>query len=648
MAAILISITPLAEYTNIEQIDTVEASAVAVGGATVLTLALLAAGVYMLPDASEEITEEFSEWLSSSGSEEGKTAWESALTSSYVAISPGFISDVASWIGSKFSDLKAGAVSSISSGSPYSFGAVLSDSEKLILNHTKEYINGLGSSYFYHVQTTSDAYRCNYFYTNDDIIFVYNSSQLWAYKHNLETEQLVPQYMRSVCSGGYRYLLMRNNSLGGSSSFSNDYYFGIYDSHYVETTFPFILVPSTTSLGKSMSYSATLMTAIGTYGFSRVENALTSFGDYVQDNMDTLASLTFSSALARNVVDRVRDAIESNSVEDELGKLTYADNIAQIVADVYAAGLADAKAQQGTIEDEKEEAEKDAVTTGWLSNIYDSVIALPNTIFDSFSSTLTDGIGILSDVFQATEDVKELITTIPQTIVQDFTEVFPTADIVTELITGIPASIVNALVDVFPVADDLKEWITTVPADIVDAVSTGVGVIADGLAVTKEAVLAIPAAVVDGITGVLEKLFVPDLTLAEAEIANISNSLGWVTTLNTLINDFMLELEAGEPPTLYLDFTKSEDSKYHGAGRVLAIDFSWYAKYKPTGDLVFSSFLWVVFLWYLFKRVPDIISGAGFITRGSINNDNRSAPKNDSGMVSGSGRYFRHGGGSSL
>ena len=38
---------------------------------------------------------------------------------------------------------------------------------------------------------------------------------------------------------------------------------------------------------------------------------------------------------------------------------------------------------------------------------------------------------------------------------------------------------------------------------------------------------------------------------------------------------------------------------------------------------MFSAFLWVLYIWYLFKRVPDIISGAGFITRDSINFDNR-------------------------
>lgn len=219
--------------------------------------------------------------------------------------------------------------------------------------------------------------------------------------------------------------------------------------------------------------------------------------------------------------------------------------------------------------------------------------------------------------------IKELITDIPAVLVENFKEVFPTAESVLTLITGIPANVVKAMTEVFPVADDIKEWITTVPKDIVGALSAGVGTLSDGLATVKDAVLAIPGTVVDAITDVLEALFVPDLSLVQTELDNIGNSFKWVGDLNSLVNDMMLKLEAGEPPTLYLDFTKAEDSKYYGAGKCLAINFGWYAKYKPTGDLMFSAFLWVLYVWYLFKRIPDIISGAGFITRDSINFDNR-------------------------
>jgi len=43
----------------------------------------------------------------------------------------------------------------------------------------------------------------------------------------------------------------------------------------------------------------------------------------------------------------------------------------------------------------------------------------------------------------------------------------------------------------------------------------------------------------------------------------------------------------------------------------MAIDLTWYAKYKPTVDAILSSFIWVVFAYNTFKDLPSIISGVG-------------------------------------
>lgn len=630
LSAVLISFTPMAEYTNIQQIESVEASAAAIGAGTVLALTLLAAGVYVAPDASEDVLNDFTDWLKET-EEEHMSSLEflnSCDTNKYMTITPGFMVDVVDWLGTKFADLKSAAVSSVSlGGSNYkcptdssqalALKNALSSSDTTAafcatnakyLGYAYAFVNGTYPIYIIQQTFSDGTVKSQFYYLNGSSLYMQR-----VYRYYYVTTSLTTSSEKAGTYAPYS-LSDRADTIGygGNITFVNIN----YDSAL-----------STTGL----SLETVLNMADSVVGpSSLIENALTSFGDYVSDNIDKLAGLTFSASMATQLVDNLSDTIDANKVIDAAGSVTYADNIAQAVSDAYASGLADVIAQQDSIADKKEDEEQNAITSGWLSSIYDSVVALPDAIYSTFDSALTDTVNILSDVFQSTEDVKELITTIPSTLVGEFQEVFPTADTVTELVTGFPATIVDALIDVFPAAEDLREWISTVPSEIVNAVSAGVGTLADevatgaaaitdALAAVKEAVLAVPNAVVGG----LEALFVPDLTLAEAELNNFSSSFAFVGDLNRLVNDLMFKLEAGEPPTLYLDFTKAEDSKYHGAGKVLAIDFSWYAKYKATGDLVFGAFLWVLYMWYLFKRMPDIISGAGLITRDSINYDNR-------------------------
>lgn len=50
---------------------------------------------------------------------------------------------------------------------------------------------------------------------------------------------------------------------------------------------------------------------------------------------------------------------------------------------------------------------------------------------------------------------------------------------------------------------------------------------------------------------------------------------------------------------------------YQYGGDVEVLDLSWYAPYKQTVDSILSGFLWLLFLWGLWKNAPNIISGTG-------------------------------------
>ena len=61
------------------------------------------------------------------------------------------------------------------------------------------------------------------------------------------------------------------------------------------------------------------------------------------------------------------------------------------------------------------------------------------------------------------------------------------------------------------------------------------------------------------------------------------------------------------------------DSLYY-KGEATILDLSWYSKFKDYGDLVFTGFAYVLFIWRMYKAVPNILSGlssgAGIISRG--------------------------------
>jgi len=52
---------------------------------------------------------------------------------------------------------------------------------------------------------------------------------------------------------------------------------------------------------------------------------------------------------------------------------------------------------------------------------------------------------------------------------------------------------------------------------------------------------------------------------------------------------------------------------YAYGGEVEVLDLSWYTPYKATVDNIVGGFLWLLFLWGLFKQTPNIISGSGMI-----------------------------------
>lgn len=78
---------------------------------------------------------------------------------------------------------------------------------------------------------------------------------------------------------------------------------------------------------------------------------------------------------------------------------------------------------------------------------------------------------------------------------------------------------------------------------------------------------------------------------------------------------------SGATPTASLDVNLLP-VKFYGASipaKTIKIDFSWFAPYRDTTLSLWRFFLWVGYIFLVFKRFPDILSGAGLITDTSTN-----------------------------
>lgn len=127
-----------------------------------------------------------------------------------------------------------------------------------------------------------------------------------------------------------------------------------------------------------------------------------------------------------------------------------------------------------------------------------------------------------------------------------------------------------------------------------------------------EKLAAIPSAIADAIAAV----FAPDAALINEISSTFNEKFGFLQTLHTVGND-LLNMDADTaPPVVYIHLEDAEGSVVWG-GTEKVLDMSWYQRYKADVDTILSGFLWVAFLWLLFKRAPDILSGAGLVERES-------------------------------
>ena len=71
---------------------------------------------------------------------------------------------------------------------------------------------------------------------------------------------------------------------------------------------------------------------------------------------------------------------------------------------------------------------------------------------------------------------------------------------------------------------------------------------------------------------------------------------------------------SSSPPELILHLGSANSNYGIDYGDdVYALDLSWYSEYKPTVDSITGGFLWLLYLYGVFKHLPEILSGVGMV-----------------------------------
>lgn len=151
----------------------------------------------------------------------------------------------------------------------------------------------------------------------------------------------------------------------------------------------------------------------------------------------------------------------------------------------------------------------------------------------------------------------------------------------------------------------ITEAISTAIADVVTWLKSVAATLADIL----EWIKSLPSAIVDGISSVLTSIFVPSTDFITAKVESLRARFDWIDPFIVFAENISGELFSTEPPVIYIHLDDAEGN-YNYGGTIPFLDMRWYARYKKQGDLILSGFLWALFAWRMYLKLPGIISGA--------------------------------------
>lgn len=153
---------------------------------------------------------------------------------------------------------------------------------------------------------------------------------------------------------------------------------------------------------------------------------------------------------------------------------------------------------------------------------------------------------------------------------------------------------------------NIWESIKGIPAAIAEKIGAFFTTLWGWLQNIIDAITALPAAIAEEIGA----LFKPDEALLSEITDTFKGKFGFFSTLKQFGSDLFGMTPESEPPVIWVHLENAESKfGYNYGDKQKIFDMTWYQKYKASVDGLLSGFLWLGYLWLLFRRAPSILNG---------------------------------------
>lgn len=126
----------------------------------------------------------------------------------------------------------------------------------------------------------------------------------------------------------------------------------------------------------------------------------------------------------------------------------------------------------------------------------------------------------------------------------------------------------------------------------------------------------LPLRIQDKIKELFEYFFLPDEEATNRRLDQIREKFAFIDTLagnGEAIINFLKNASGTKAPVITISLGSYKGSFNYGSSDIV-VDFSWYVPYKPMVDNIVAGIIWAVWLWHMYKRIPDIIAGNSMTT----------------------------------
>lgn len=248
----------------------------------------------------------------------------------------------------------------------------------------------------------------------------------------------------------------------------------------------------------------------------------------------------------------------------------------------------------------------------WLEKIWTEIVNGFNSLsgnigsyFESLGNMLAEKLDTLIQLFEMADESGEttgrnfwdMITSVFDTVFGGFFDtVSNLASDVTDFFSNFTTNVTSLLESVF---SDFFETVQSISDDITSFFETFF------------------TELFNTIENVVQYLFVPPSGYFDGKVNEFKEQVPFVGVVTDFTGELFGYFERqgySDAPVITVDLSAAEGKYNYGFGSVTVLDLSWYDRYKPFVDMFLSTILWITYLWLLYKRLPDIIYGAGAIT----------------------------------